>query len=341
MNDSSPLQLAPSKAKFTFVDAFSGIGGFRLGFEAAGGECVYAVEVDRFARQTYLANFGHAPEGSDIRSVGRLPAHDALLAGFPCQPFSVAGVSKRSSLGRPHGFLDRTQGTLFFDLLRFVDSGRPKVVVLENVKHLIAHDHGRTFSTILGALDEVGYETTWSVVDAVNWVPQRRKRVFLVGVDRRRFPGRRFVFPVPDSKPQRLGRILEQGVDPEFNKSAHVWWYLQQHARKHRSRGNGFGYGLVGPEDTTRTLSARYHKDGSEILVRNPTGGPPRMLTPRECARLMGFPEDFQIVVSKTQAYRQFGNAVVVPVAQFVARAVVDQGFFQAIDSSNQRQLAI
>ena len=330
----SRLSSGATDQMFSFVDAFAGIGGLRIGFEAAGGTCVYSIEIDRYARLSYEANFGHPPEGLDVRATQDLPSHDVLLAGFPCQPFSVAGVSKRSSLGRPHGFRDQTQGTLFFDLLRLIDTNRPKVIVLENVKHLIAHDRGRTFKTILGALDESGYETTWDVIDAVNWVPQRRKRVFLVAIERNWYPGQRFVFPAPDPMPQWLGKILEKEVSPEFSKSVRVWNYLQHHARKHKSRGNGFGFGLVGPEDTTRTLSARYHKDGSEILVRNPGGGPPRMLTPRECARLMGFPEQFRIVVSNTQAYRQFGNAVVVPVAQFIAEALVDQGFIGSSSSN-------
>lgn len=318
---------------FSFVDLFAGIGGMRLGFEAAGGTCVYSVEWDRYARRTYAANF-EEPQGCDIREIHRLPSHDVMLAGFPCQPFSLAGVSKKLSLGRPHGFLDQVQGTLFFEIARLAEQHRPAIVFLENVKHLLRHDQGLTFKTILSTLEDLDYAVSWRVVDARPWVPQHRERVFIVGLDRGTFGQGRFEFPTaPDGGPT-LGSILEPAVDSRYRKSQRVWNYLQAYAEKHKAAGNGFGFGLVGPSDVSRTLSARYYKDGSEILVRMPDG-PPRMLTPRECARLMGFPDSFAIPVSNTQAYRQFGNAVVVPVVAFLAKAISDQRW---IDVASERE---
>jgi DNA (cytosine-5)-methyltransferase 1 len=312
---------------FRFVDLFAGIGGMRLGFENVGGECVYSVEWDKYARQTYEANF-ELPEGGDIRQVERLPDHHVLLAGFPCQPFSIAGVSKKTSLGRPHGFTDQTQGTLFFEVARLLKESQPPVFVLENVKNLLRHDKGRTFDVIKNALDELGYEVTHDLIDSRPWVPQKRERVFIVGVHRDVYGERRFEFP---EQPETTnGPVMRSVLDPsapeKYNKSEHVWTYLKGYQAKHAKAGNGFGYGLVGPDDVARTLSARYYKDGSEILVRTEDHKPPRMLTPRECARLMGFPEDFEIKVSDSQAYKQFGNSVVVPVVSFLAKALVDQG---------------
>jgi DNA (cytosine-5)-methyltransferase 1 len=317
-----------SPPAFRFVDVFAGIGGMRLGFESIGGSCVYSVEWDKYARETYEANF-ELPQGGDIRQVTELPDHDALLAGFPCQPFSIAGVSKKTSLGRPHGFMDLTQGTLFFEIARLLKLHQPPVVVLENVKNLLRHDKGQTFRVIKNALDELGYEVTHDVVSARPWVPQKRERVFIVGIHRDVYGGRAFEFPEqpdPTAGP-RMATVLETAaVAEKYNKSEHVWNYLQEYHRKHAAAGNGFGFGLVGPQDIARTLSARYYKDGSEILVRTEAGKPPRMLTPRECARLMGFPETYDISVSDTQAYKQFGNSVVVPVVAFVARALHEQG---------------
>lgn len=334
--------LVTESAPFRFVDLFAGIGGLRLGFESApGATCVYSVEWDKYARQTYAANFEPA-EGYDIRDVVRLPAHELLLAGFPCQPFSIAGVSKKTSLGRPHGFTDQTQGTLFFEVARLLGETQPPVFLLENVKNLLRHDGGRTFFIIRNALEELGYNVTHALIDSRPWVPQKRERVFIVGLHRDVFGDRRFEFPEqpnPEAGP-RLGSILEPAVPEKYRKSVHVWQYLQDYHRKHAAAGNGFGYGLVGPEAVTRTLSARYYKDGSEILVRSTDGSPPRMLTPVECARLMGFPEDFKIVVSDTQAYRQFGNAVVVPVVRFIARAMVDQAILP-IPREDWRPLSI
>jgi DNA (cytosine-5)-methyltransferase 1 len=311
----------PNPAAFRFVDLFAGIGGIRMGLERAGGECVYTVEIDRFARQTYSANFGE-PQGSDIHDVraADLPRYEVLAAGFPCQPFSIAGVSKKLSLGRLHGFDDIKSGNLFFEITRLIDEGPlpPPVLFLENVKNLLSHDRGNTFKVISEALEDRGYSLNHKVIDGQRWVPQHRERTYIVGLHRDWFGEDRFEFPdLPDLPRRTLGEILEPEYDPKYVLSQHLWDYLQDYARKHKAAGNGFGFGLVGPDSVTRTLSARYHKDGSEILVE--TGGErPRRLTPRECARLMGFPDTFEIPVSDTQAYRQFGNSVVMPVVAFL-----------------------
>jgi DNA (cytosine-5)-methyltransferase 1 len=321
------IWFTPERPAFRFIDLFAGIGGIRLGLQQAGGECVYSVEIDRFARKTYIRNFGSC-EADDIRDVPALalPQYDLLAAGFPCQPFSLAGVSKKNSLGRAHGFDDEKSGNLFFEIERLLRDGpRPRVVFLENVRNLRSHDGGRTIAEIRRRLDALGYELSDKIVDAKSWVPQHRERIFIVGFLREAYGGRRFEFPeVVSGEYPKLGSILEQDIDERYILTPHLWDYLQRYREKHASRGNGFGFGLVGPDDTTRTLSARYHKDGSEILVE--TGGDrPRRLTPRECARLMGFPDEFEIGVSDTQAYRQFGNAVVVPVIRFLAEEVVRQ----------------
>ena len=335
-------------ADFTFIDLFAGIGGMRMGFEGVEdyrGRCVYTSEWDRFSRQTYRANFqpGEQIDG-DIREVrtADIPQHNLLLAGFPCQPFSLAGVSKKNSLGRPHGFADETQGTLFFDIARILRDHEPVAFLLENVKHLKNHDRGRTMKVILRTLDDLGYDVTTRVIDARSFLPQRRQRVFIAGFrGDSDFDLNDLDLPDPADGP-RLDSILhpEDGseeaespythgelalVSGKYTLSGHLWSYLQEYARRHRARGNGFGFGLVGPEDTARTLSARYYKDGSEILIRQ-NGANPRRLTPRECARLMGFDgfgqSLFEIPVSDTQAYKQFGNAVAVPVVDAVARAM-------------------
>ena len=297
---------------FRFIDLFAGIGGFRLAFEALGGECVFSSEWDKYAAATYCANFGEMPFG-DItldETQARIPDHDVLCAGFPCQPFSIAGVSKNLSLGRDHGFAHPTQGTLFFEVAQVLRNHRPSMFILENVKNLVGHDHGNTFRLIMETLEQdLGYHVAWKIVDAAALVPQHRERVYLVGF---RDPTR-FAFPdLPQSGP-KLRTILESSVDPRYTLSDRLWAYLQEYAKKHRAAGNGFGYGLAELDGTSRTLSARYYKDGSEILVPQRAKNP-RRLTPRECARLMGFPDDYQIVVSDTQAYRQFGNSVAVPV---------------------------
>jgi DNA (cytosine-5)-methyltransferase 1 len=313
---------------FRFIDLFAGIGGVRMGLERAGGECVHSVEIDRFARQTYEANFGVC-EGRDIHEVrgSELPRYDLLAAGFPCQPFSIAGVSKKLSLGRLHGFADEKSGNLFFEITRLIQEAPepPPVLFLENVKNLLSHDHGNTFQVISAALEDLDYNLSHRVIDAQIWVPQHRERTFIVGLHRDVFGEERFEFPdLPELPRRTMGDILLVDPDDKYILSQHLWDYLQDYARKHRAAGNGFGYGLVGPDSVSRTLSARYHKDGSEILVE--TGGDrPRRLTPRECARLMGFPDTFVIPVSDTQAYRQFGNSVVMPVVAFLARHLADR----------------
>ena len=287
---------------------------------------MFTSEWDKYSQQTYKKNFGtEHPIAGDIREFSRdpalIPTHEVLLAGFPCQPFSIAGVSKKNALGRPHGFLCDTQGTLFFDLAQIIAHHRPAVFVLENVKNLQRHDKGRTFATILNVLrNELGYDVHHRVIDSRPWVPQRRERIFIVGF---RDPAK-FDFEalqVPATTP-KLGSILEDEVDPKYTLTEHLWNYLKDYKEKHQAKGNGFGYSLFGPKDVARTLSARYFKDGSEVLISQGRKRP-RRLTPRECARLMGFKRsdgsEFIIPVSDTQAYKQFGNAVVVPVVNAVA----------------------
>ena len=304
---------------FTFIDLFAGIGGTRLGLEAAGGECAFSSEWDAYAQKTYLANHGDIPRG-DIKEVGldEIPPHDVLVAGFPCQPFSIAGVTKLTALGRANGFANKDQGQLFFDVHRIVDHHRPRAFLLENVKHLRGHDHGNTYRVIRQSLEALGYVVEDEVIDAAAVVPQHRERIYIVGF-RDAADARRFEFPRIPDRDTALADILEDSADVRYTLSDRLWSYLQDYARKHRARGNGFGYGLADPRGVTRTLSARYYKDGSEILVPQ-DGANPRRLTPRECARLMGFPGNFVIPVSDTRAYQQFGNSVVVPVVQAVAR---------------------
>ncbi|WP_409526350.1 DNA (cytosine-5-)-methyltransferase [Nitrincola sp. MINF-07-Sa-05] len=361
---------------FRFIDLFAGIGGIRIGFEQIGGKCVFTSEWDKNARRTYLANHYCDPEehvfNHDIRDVTLscnplvtdeqayehinhvIPDHEVLLAGFPCQPFSLAGVSKKNSLGRKHGFECDTQGTLFFDVARIIAAKKPAVFLLENVKNLKSHDKGKTFRVICDALDELGYEVADmvtskkgdpKVIDARNFVPQHRERIVLVGFRRERDIHQGFTLKDVDQfypeKRISFGDILDPDVDEKYILTPKLWEYLYRYAEKHRAKGNGFGFSLTGPDDVARTLSARYHKDGSEILVDrgfNPASdfhsaenirNRPRRLTPRECARLMGFEkvgENKMIIpVSDTQAYRQFGNSVVVPVFAAVARLLKDR----------------
>jgi len=312
------------KAEFTFIDLFAGIGGMRLAYESAGGNCVYSNEWNKYSQQTYYANFGEQPEG-DITKVDEntIPDHAILVAGFPCQPFSIAGVSKKQSLGRATGFEDKTQGTLFFDICRILKAKRPKAFMLENVKNLCSHDRGRTFKVITESLDELDYEIFYQVLDGQNYVPQHRERILIVGFDRKRY-GRNinFSFDLTPVEPKPVMKdILEKEVDDKYTLSDKLWDYLRGYAAKHKAAGNGFGYGIAEPDGIARTLSARYYKDGSEILIEQ-KGKNPRRLTPRECARLQGFPESFKIPVSDTQAYRQFGNSVVVPLMANVAQLV-------------------
>jgi DNA (cytosine-5)-methyltransferase 1 len=339
---------ATGDAQFRFIDLFAGIGGIRMGFEAHGGDCVFTSEWNDFSTKTYRENY---PAGGEHALIGdivsfpaeEVPSHDVLLGGFPCQPFSIAGVSKKNALGRPHGFECTTQGTLFFDVARIIAAKRPAAFLLENVKNLLSHDKGRTFDVILQTLrDELGYEVHYRVVDGQHFTPQHRERIIIVG-----FRGKTSFswddLHLPASGP-RLGSILHRTdgsepvlpwdhdrffdhagkrVQPKYTLTPNLWTYLQNYAAKHRAAGNGFGFGMAYPDSVTRTLSARYHKDGSEILVYQGEQLRPRRLTPRECARLMGFPDTFRIPVSDTQAYRQFGNSVVMPVMREVARIML------------------
>lgn len=357
-------QQAEGDFNFRFIDLFAGIGGLRKAFESIGGKCVFTSEWDSACRMTYQANYTcDHPVNGDIREVNleEMPPYDVLVAGFPCQPFSIAGVSKKNSLGRPHGFHDATQGTLFFDVAQMIERHKPKAFLLENVKNLVSHDKGNTFKVILRTLkEELGYHVDFRVIDAKYYVPQHRERIFIVGfrsdVD--------FSFndlKLPSSGP-KLGSILHsqdasedeelpytQGADArvadKYTLSDRLWQYLQGYAEKHRAKGNGFGYGLFGPDDVARTLSARYYKDGSEILIKQ-EGKNPRRLTPRECARLMGFDKPgkpFQIPVSDTQAYKQFGNSVAVPVVEAVASHMLPY-IFKAIRTAgddNQFELLL
>lgn len=315
------------KEGYTFIDLFAGIGGMRLAYESAGGHCVYSNEWNKYSQQTYFANFGEQPEG-DITKVNAadIPDHDILVAGFPCQPFSIAGVSKKQSLGRATGFADKTQGTLFFDVCRILKEKRPKAFMLENVKNLCSHDKGRTFQIIKESLAELNYKIFYQILDGQHFVPQHRERIVIVGFDQERY-GEDFTFgfdmKYPDKQPV-VRDILEDKVDDKYTLSDKLWQFLQNYAAKHRAAGNGFGYGIAPLDGISRTLSARYYKDGSEILIAQ-KGKNPRRLTPRECARLQGFPDSFKIPVSDTQAYRQFGNSVVVPLMGCVARLVIDQ----------------
>jgi DNA (cytosine-5)-methyltransferase 1 len=307
--------------KFRFIDLFCGIGGFRIAFEKAGGQCVFSSDWDRFSQITYEANFGHKPHG-DIHTVAvaDIPTHDILCGGFPCQPFSLAGVSKKNSLGRKHGFQDEKQGNLFFSIAEILDFHKPAAFVLENVKNLKGHDGGRTFQIIRDTLEKaLGYQIYPAIIDAQGVVPQHRERIFIVGFKE----PRTFMFPSFPKVGPKLASILDKNVPDKYTLTDHLWKYLQDYAAKHRAAGNGFGFGLFTGNDIARTLSARYHKDGSEILISQGPNRNPRRLTPRECARLMGYPDSFKCdAVSDTQAYRQFGNSVVVPVVERIAEAV-------------------
>lgn len=342
-----PPSLVKENTAFTFIDLFAGIGGMRQAFEGIGGQCVFTSEWDSFAQTTYGTNFAktHVFAG-DITQVDAetVPVHDVLLAGFPCQPFSIAGVSKKNSLGKAHGFACDTQGTLFFDVARIIEAKQPKAFLLENVKNLLSHDKGRTFDVIRRTLtEELGYHIQYRVIDGAHFVPQHRERILIVGfkdaVD--------FSFDdvaLPPKGIHTLAEILHRTdgsepyleldgdrffdrkskkVQPKFTLTDNLWLYLQNYAAKHRAQGNGFGFGLAHSDGVARTLSARYYKDGSEILIYQGKNKNPRRLTPRECARLMGFPDSFQIPVSDTRAYKQFGNSVVVHVMEHVARLML------------------
>lgn len=311
-----------AKKQLKFIDLFAGIGGIRLGFERAGAKCVWSNDIDKSCSTTHKANFGdknfYLGDIKEVKSVD-IPAFDILCAGFPCQPFSIAGVSKKKSLDRPHGFKDKTQGTLFYEIARLIKDRRPAAFFLENVKNLKSHDNGRTFAVIKETLEELGYSFFYKIIDAKYFVPQHRERIFMVGFDNRSLD---FRFPEVNNGNYALKDILEKEVDHKYTLTDKLWKYLQNYAEKHRQKGNGFGFGLADLNSHTRTLSARYYKDGSEILIPQENKNP-RRLTPRECARLQGFPETFLIPVADTPAYKQFGNAVAVPVVEAIAKEVV------------------
>jgi DNA (cytosine-5)-methyltransferase 1 len=352
-----PLVGDGRRGEFRFIDLFAGIGGIRAAFEAQGGRCVFTSEWNPYAQKTYLANFPEAAHSivGDITKVPEsdVPDHDVLLAGFPCQPFSIAGVSKKNALGRAHGFADETQGTLFFDVARIIREKRPAAFLLENVKNLVRHDKGNTFRVIRKVLEEeLGYHIHFRVVDSSPFVPQRRERILIVGFRERvdfdfddmvlpqHRPVMRDVLHPEDGSEQpeahyTVGPLAK--VDERYTLTSKLWAYLQAYAEKHRAAGNGFGFGLVGADSVARTLSARYYKDGSEVLVSRGPRRRPRRLTPRECARLMGFPDSFVIPVSDTQAYKQFGNSVVVPVMVEVARLMRPR-VLDLIDPERKRQ---
>lgn len=349
----------PPKGRFNFIDLFAGIGGLRKGFDAIGGHCVFTSEWNKYAQQTYAANFrdNHALHG-DITQIDatEIPDHDVLLAGFPCQPFSLAGVSKKNSLGRLHGFADEAQGTLFFDVARILREKRPAAFMLENVKNLTSHDKGRTFQVIIKTLtQELGYKVWHKVIDAQHFVPQHRERIVIVGF-RDDVPFSWNDLDLPAKGSVKLKTILHPGdgsepaepsytlgengtVNGKYTLTDKLWQYLQDYAEKHRAAGNGFGFGLVTPGDVARTLSARYYKDGSEILISQGKKKNPRRLTPRECARLMGYGDEFCIPVSDTQAYKQFGNSVAVPVFHEVAR-IMQPHIRSLVESARRREAA-
>ena len=329
------VETLSEKYGYTFIDLFAGIGGLRMAFERAGGHCVYSCEWNKYSQKTYFANFGEQPDG-DITRVNAtdIPDHDILAAGFPCQPFSIAGVSKKHSLGRATGFEDKTQGTLFFDVCRILKAKRPKAFMLENVKNLCSHDKGRTFKIIQESLAELDYKIFFRILDGKAYVPQHRERIVIIGYDIKRYgESVDFDFDLhPPEKSPVIRDILEADVSDKYTLSDKLWTYLQNYAAKHKAAGNGFGYGIAPLDGISRTISARYYKDGSEILIAQ-AGKNPRRLTPRECARLQGFPDSFKITVSDTQAYKQFGNSVVVPLMTDVATLVVKK--LEELDSAD------
>ncbi len=321
----------PKKTEFTFIDLFAGIGGFRIAFQSVGGRCVFSSEWDKYAKKTYEANFGEVPYG-DIRKIKKnsIPDHDVLLAGFPCQPFSLAGISKKKSLGRKHGFEDETQGTLFLEIEEILRQKQPKAFMLENVKNLLSHDNKRTFEIIRHTLEDVlGYVVSWKIVDGANWVPQHRERIFIVGYHPDKINITRDEIIIPEKPCRKYNRpelndVILKKVDDKYTLGPGTWSTLKRHKAHHAAAGNGFGYGLhtipIPDGSIARTISARYHKDGGEVLIEQ-KGGRPRKLTKEEAMRLQGFdPERFRFPVSDTQMYKQIGNSVVVPAVSETAR---------------------
>ena len=306
--------------RYRFIDLFAGIGGFRIAFEDTEAKCVFSSEIDKYAQATYHENFGEYPEGDITTILSKdIPEHDILCAGFPCQPFSQAGVAKYNSLGWKHGFEHETKGTLFHDVCRILKYHQPKTFLLENVKNLKGHDGGKTWGVIQKSLVDLGYTIYSSVIDAAKMVPQHRERVYIVGFKEEL----KFEWPeIPDLKP-RLNQILYRRAKERYTLTDGVWKALKRHAKRHKSKGHGFGYGIADRKGISRTMSARYYKDGAEILIEQKNGKNPRRLNPRECARLMGFSDDFKIPVSDNQAYRQFGNSVVAPLVTIIAERIV------------------
>lgn len=315
--ESTPFPNNP-KAPYKMIDLFAGIGGTRLGFWQTGKtQVVFSSEIDKFAVKTYTANYGENPVG-DITKVAAkdIPDHDILVGGFPCQAFSQAGLKR--------GFED-TRGTLFFEIARILKEKRPKAFLLENVKNLTLHDNGKTFEVITNTLNELGYAVSSHLFKAKDFgVPQNRERIYIVGFDKSTVKNHTdFVFPVPECKKTRVGDILEPYVDPKYTISDDLWKGHQRRKADNKKNGKGFGYTLFNAESPyTNTISARYYKDGSEILIEQAKNNP-RKITPREAARLQGFPEEFIIPVSDTQAYKQFGNSVAVPVIHAIAKEII------------------
>lgn len=318
----------PVYPKFTFIDLFAGIGGFRIAMQANQGECVFSSEWDKYAQRTYYANFGEIPFGDITKPETKkwIPdKFDILCGGFPCQPFSIAGVSKKNSLGRKHGFEDVKQGNLFFHIAEILRKHRPKVFFLENVKNLISHDEGKTFKVIKETLLDLGYSFHFKVLNGKHFVPQNRERTFMVGFDSNVFNYKeKFEFPELPESSKKIKDILETKPDAKYTLTDHLWKYLQNYSIKHKEKGNGFGFGLVDLNGTSRTMSARYYKDGSEILIPQKNKNP-RRLTIRESARLQGYPEHFIVdAVSMNQGYKQFGNSVVMPLIEAIGEKIVE-----------------
>lgn len=318
----------PAFPKFTFIDLFAGIGGFRIAMQANQGECIFSSEYDKYAQRTYYANFGEIPFGDITKEETKkwIPAKfDVLCAGFPCQPFSIAGVSKKNSLGRKHGFEDVKQGNLFFHVAEIIEKHRPQAFFLENVKNLVSHDKGNTFKIIKQTLLDLGYSFHFKVLNGKHFVPQNRERTFMVGFDSKVFNYKeKFEFPELPEPSKKIKDILEKKPDPKYTLTDHLWKYLQDYAIKHKEKGNGFGFGLVDLNGISRTMSARYYKDGSEILIPQKNKNP-RRLSIRESARLQGYPEHFIVdAVSMNQGYKQFGNSVVMPLIEAIGEKIVE-----------------
>lgn len=320
----------PANPKFTFIDLFAGIGGFRIAMQRLQGECVFSSEWDKMAQRTYYANFGEIPFGDITKDETKkwIPGKfDVLCGGFPCQPFSIAGVTKKNALGRKHGFEDEKQGNLFFHIAEIIEKHRPKAFFLENVKNLVSHDKGNTFKVIRETLLDLNYSFHSKILDGQNFVPQHRQRTFMVGFDSIVYKRKEnFEFPeMPKKRIYELKDIIDDRVDKKYTLTDHLWNYLFEYAIKHKEKGNGFGYGLFDKkkDKVTRTISARYYKDGAEVLIKQNNKNP-RRLTPRECSRLQGYPEYFEIPVSDNQAYKQFGNSVVVPLIEAIGEKIID-----------------